>query len=71
MRKTIEVKTVREIANKLLASDGLTNEQKKGLRLLVEDVLHKTGNYKGFNTIEDTREMPWEDFLKVNGVQYF
>ena len=48
-RKTIEVAAVREMANAMLAnSDDDRTEGRVGVALLLERVLHDTGNYKGF-----------------------
>lgn len=74
MRKTIDVNFVRDTANNLLKSDKLTNEQKKGLRLLVEDILHKTGNYQGFMYhagYEAIQAMTVQESLDENSVRYF
>lgn len=51
-RKTIEVERVKELANKFLdlSSNCQTNER-IGVAGLLENILHETGNYKGFNYI--------------------
>ena len=48
-RKTIAVQAVLDMANKLLANDQLTQEEKKGIAFLLEDVLHASNRYNGFN----------------------
>jgi hypothetical protein len=48
-RKTVEVKWLRELINKKLLSDCLTDQEKQSLALTLEEILHKTGNYNGFS----------------------
>jgi hypothetical protein len=50
-RKTCEVKSLLEFANKQLArkDDEATKEFKSGVCLMIERALHDTGNYHGFN----------------------
>ena len=57
-RKTIEVKKVVEMANKALAkseSEGWfgTVEYKYGVVTMLEQILHKTGNYHGFMFLDN------------------
>lgn len=49
MRKTIEVADVLEQANFILNSGHLTQQEKRGVRTIIESILHKTGNYNGFS----------------------
>ena len=49
MRKTIEVEWLKESVNMRLDDKNLSQDEKSALCLLLEDVLHKTGSYKGFN----------------------
>lgn len=49
-RKTIEVNYLKELINKELCKTEfcLNTDQKDVLTSLIEIILHKTGNYKGF-----------------------
>jgi hypothetical protein len=51
-RKTFDVETLRHIVNDVLANmagDSVSEKQyRKGMMFLLEDVLHETGNYRGF-----------------------
>lgn len=48
MRKTIEVKKLRDMANGMLASE-ISQPEKRSICSLIENVLMDTGNYKGYN----------------------
>lgn len=48
IRKTIDVKVVKEYANQQLANENLTLEEKLGIITMIEFVLHETDNYNGF-----------------------
>ena len=57
IRKTIEVKVVKEYANQQLANENLTLEEKLGIITMIEEILCKTGNYNGYmflNLIDGT-----------------
>lgn len=72
MRKTIDVETVRGWTNTRLACpdstthhlDKLTPQQafRLGAASLLEQILHATGNYRGFNYLDSE----WEQII-VNG----
>lgn len=47
-RKTIQVTKVKTLANEMLNSSKLNQDQKSVLCTMVEKVLMDTGNYKGF-----------------------
>jgi hypothetical protein len=47
--KTIKVETIRKEANRLLALPTLSQEEKRGIVLMLEHTLHKTDNYGGYN----------------------
>lgn len=47
-RKTIEVSKLVEYSNHLLRHNQTTEEQRIGVIKLAEQMLHETGNYKGF-----------------------
>jgi len=51
VRKTIEVAKVLETANKLFANTEISQEEKSGVSALLEEILHATNQYKGFNDI--------------------
>ncbi len=48
-RKTIHVDAVLAEANRMLALDTLSGDEKSGICHLVEHVLHASGRYRGFN----------------------
>jgi hypothetical protein len=47
-RKTIEVREIREMVNSYIEQD-ITQPEKTALCVLLESILHKTGNYHGYN----------------------
>jgi len=47
-RKTIEVETLKNRINHMLAMGEDGPDFRSGLALLLESVLHETGNYRGF-----------------------
>lgn len=51
MRKTVDVKSVRERVNKMLDVSTCTSEERFGMIAVLEMILHDTGNYRGFNNI--------------------
>lgn len=53
-RKTIEVKEMLEWANTQLGrtDEYATEKFKAGICSMIEEVLHSTGNYKGYNELE-------------------
>ena len=55
-RKTFDVNKLVEKANTIL-SKGSTKDERQGIILLVESILHETGNYKGFNYLK-TSDVP-------------
>ena len=54
-RKTIEVETLKNIVNEVLATStdeyGATRGYRQGMMNLLEEVLHDTGNYKGYRNL--------------------
>jgi hypothetical protein len=52
-KKTFEVESFKEYVNNQLTrtDEYATDAFKSGLCLALEEVLHKTGNYKGFNDL--------------------
>lgn len=51
-RKTIEVENLRRLVNGMLALDTLSEDNRKSLCVLLDRVLHETGNYRGFNYVD-------------------
>lgn len=47
-RKTIYVKDIKETVNGYLRINELTQDEKKSYCFLLEVILHKTNNYKGY-----------------------
>ena len=55
-RKTVEVEMMRKKANKMLASSYATwskPDYRWGVILMIEDMLHATGNYNGFRYLDN------------------
>ena len=57
-KKTIQIEKVKIAANLFLADNFYSQEQKKGIKILLEYVLHASDNYSGFSYL---------DMNKVNG----
>ena len=51
MRKTLDVKMIRERVNKMLDVSTCTPEERFGMIAVLEMILHESGNYRGFNNI--------------------
>lgn len=48
-RKTIDVEYMKAFANSMLAgTDPKQKDVRLGVSLMLEEILHRTGNYKGF-----------------------
>ena len=61
-KKTIKIEDLRKITNNmLLHSVDEWIDQRQGAMSLLEDILHKTGNYKGFGYLSS------RDMLQSNG----
>lgn len=51
-RKTVDVAYLKTFANNVLAGDDLTQKEVRlGVSVMLEEVLHRSGNYKGFRYI--------------------
>ncbi len=58
MRKTIRISELKEKTNKLLAeSKPEAIEGRKAVARFVMDILHETGNYKGFGYLESESDI--------------
>ena len=51
MSKTIHVQRIKEMANKALKNKELTDDQREGVRMLLENILFETDNYGGFGYV--------------------
>jgi len=51
-RKTVTVKEVVELCNAMIAWPGRTQEEKRALRTVAENILYRTHNYHGFQYIK-------------------
>lgn len=51
-RKTIEVEWIKKKVNLYLAGEHSNEEQRKTMAIFLEGVLHKTGNYDGFQYLD-------------------
>ena len=58
-KKTFAVEELKESINMKLAIPELCQARKEALACLLEDVLHRTGNYEGYNTL-----FPWNSVTK-------
>jgi hypothetical protein len=73
-RKTIDVLTVKANVNHALAveSPGNTRDYRIGLCAVLEDVLHATGNYRGYcytdPAVRATENLTPEGYLKLDAV---
>jgi hypothetical protein len=47
-KRTIEVQVVKDYANKQLANENLTMEEKLGIITMIEEILHKSNAYRGY-----------------------
>jgi len=66
-KKTVEVKELRDHANKLLAMEEcsvVNTGFKSGVCAMIEKVLHLTGNYEGYSYLKD-------DEWGINSFGYF
>ncbi len=61
-RKTINVAEVLHTVNKVLKvsayDDDRHQQYRMGMCILLEDILHKTGNYKGYSYLTQDEIMP-------------
>ena len=70
-RKTVHVDTVKKMANEMMLHS--TDDRAKGreaISILLENILHKTGNYRGYNMLtKETMERESKSGTTV-GVNY-
>ena len=66
-RKTFEVKTLVMYVNSQLASKHTDENTRNALSMMLENVLHQTDNYHGFQYLE-SREL--EDASQLPGIRY-
>ena len=52
-RKTILIDALRNKANDLLAESTVDRELRLGVCLFIENILHETGNYKGYGHLNE------------------
>jgi hypothetical protein len=53
-RKTVSVKSIVDKGNKMLAGWTATSEARAGIQRMLEEILHESGNYRGFNYLSET-----------------
>lgn len=58
MKKTIEVKTLKDRVNKYLSLDSISQVEKSAMAHILETILHDTDNYKGFSYSFDWNSLP-------------
>lgn len=51
-RKTIQVGDLLERANFMLRNDAVSEDEKSGIAMMIETVLHATDNYSGFSYVD-------------------
>jgi hypothetical protein len=51
-KKTIKVEDIRDTVNGMLLRDDITDDVRVGMCAVLENILHITGNYQGFNNVE-------------------
>lgn len=56
-RKTVSVDYLRDTVNKALATSTCGREAREGMDAMLCDVLHSTGNYRGFRYLVES-EVP-------------
>ena len=70
-RKTIEVEAIKEMVNNYLreSSDKFVGPNAKSIRYghaqLLGEILHQTGNYKGFLYIQDINSENFDDSRRI------
>lgn len=52
-RKTFSVEALLRTVNAALAAPGSTPDGREGMSVMLEHVLHETGNYAGFRYLEN------------------
>lgn len=58
-RKTVEVERLRKFVNNFCRSSEAADVQmRQGMTFMLEEVLHETGNYRGFRYLLDTEVPP-------------
>ena len=48
MKKTFNIDAYRTMVNETLANSTCSSDMRKGMITMLEEILHRTGNYKGF-----------------------
>jgi hypothetical protein len=49
MKKTFNVNEYRTMVNEILAKSTCSADMRQGMITMLEEILHQTGNYRGFN----------------------
>jgi hypothetical protein len=57
-RKTVSVDYMKDTINKLLATSYCTPDTREGMISALTEILHSTGNYKGFRYLTES-EVPF------------
>lgn len=70
-RKTVDVKALVEWTNERLRSELLEPEHKLGLAILLDHVLHESGQYCGFGYTESYDPENWDDSKEYSRQYYF
>lgn len=65
-RKTVDVSKMVDTVNEVLAQSECTPDMRQGMMNLLENVLHETGNYKGFRYLA-INEVPKGELPGING----
>jgi len=73
MKKTIHISTLVDLANEVLLNSGDEATRERGAICgYIENVLHKTGNYKGFGYLSavDMEKSRTGKSIGINGTDY-
>lgn len=68
-RKTVDVSKMVDTVNEVLAQSECTPDMRQGMMNLLENVLHETGNYKGFRYLA-INEVPKGEKPGINRDEY-
>ena len=60
MKKTFNVDEYRKMVNEFLALSECSLDMRQGMITMLEEILHRTGNYKGFQYLMQDKVPPGE-----------
>jgi len=65
LRKTVDVNFVLDLVNKMVQNSTCSSERRKGMEIVIEEILFYTGNYKGFRYLTSD-EVPKDELPGIN-----